>query len=277
MAIFRRNPANPARRTGEPLKTRSKSFSSSEASHSNAGFTSSSRGSSSGSCRDRRFTIPRANILADIAAKDLPPHARHQFRCNRTLVFDSQIRNALRRIHLVRRDQRASGTRIEAPRACPAMILDQQLRCFLFWTEIQRGQQHREKSKRSQLRMNEAGVLSRPSQSSCRRQRAFYHWSRVDIGSRFKHTELLAQFRIEILQSLQQHLVIIARPAIAICVYAAAPRIARNPPTLLIVGFGRERRPAMIVRKAHNGRPRPAKWRGHTRAQQFTALLARDR
>ena len=42
--------------------------------------------------------------------------------------------------------------------------------------------------------MNEARVLSRPSQSRRRRQRAFYHRSRVDIGSRFKLTKVLRNF-----------------------------------------------------------------------------------
>ena len=86
--------------------------------------------------------------------------------------------------------------------------------------------------------MNEASVFSRPSQACCCCQRAFDNWSRIDISARFKRAELLAQFRIESLEALQQHLVIIARPAFTFFIDAAAPRVTRNPSTPWIVRFG---------------------------------------
>ena len=73
--------SRPAHRRAVEL--RSNSASSIAASHSSAGFTSSVRASNSGSAAERRFAIPRANILADVAAEDLPPHALHQLRRNR--------------------------------------------------------------------------------------------------------------------------------------------------------------------------------------------------
>src|SRR4029077_5695858 len=50
----------------------------------------------------RSFAVPRADVLADVAAEDVPAHAFAQFIRNRSTLFDAEIRDALVRVELVR-------------------------------------------------------------------------------------------------------------------------------------------------------------------------------
>ncbi len=148
-ATLRRRPRKPVRRTGEPLKFSSNSASSIPASHSSAGLTSSVLASSSGSELSGAFAIPRAHVLADIAPKNLPSHTLHQPLRNRPAMLDGQVRNALCRIHSVGFNQGISGTGFNATPAASAAIRNRKLRRVS--VDLKRGQQHREKTIRTEL------------------------------------------------------------------------------------------------------------------------------
>src|SRR5206468_11198417 len=105
-------------------------------------------------------------------------------------------------------------------------------------TGFEASQEHRKKSKRSELGMNEGGVFPCPSQACCCCQRAFDNWSRIDIGARFKRTEVLAQFCIESLETLEQHFVIIAGAAFPFFIDAAGPCVTRDPPAPRVLCLG---------------------------------------
>src|SRR6185295_15253523 len=62
----------------------------------------------------RCFMIPRANILADVAAEQPFAHAATQLKRNRISQFDCQITDALSRIEHVRIYERLRRTSIEA-------------------------------------------------------------------------------------------------------------------------------------------------------------------
>ena len=77
---------------------------------------------SCGSSLDRRLPVPRANILADIAAKNLPPYLRPQLNRNLTPLFNGQIGDAKARIHLIRSGQRSRRTCLDAAPAASAPV-----------------------------------------------------------------------------------------------------------------------------------------------------------
>ena len=229
MAMLRRIPRKPARRTGEPLKTRSNDARQVKPATRARDSPAPPRGSNSastaiGALRFHGHTswqMSHPNTCRPIrsinsgAISPLCSMVRYEMHLVASILYgaiNAPVGQASRhRVHVPHRSGRA-------------------LRCFLLWTCFEAGQQHREKSKRSQLRMNEARVFPRPSQPCCRCQRALHYWSRIHVCTRFKLAVPLTQFCIESLQPLQQHLVIVARSAIAIRIHAAAPRIARNPP-----------------------------------------------
>ena len=61
------------------------------------------------------------------------------------------------------------------------MIANEELRSFVFRTHIKTGEQHCEKSERSEFRMNEAGVLSGPPEACGGRELALYDRAGIDI------------------------------------------------------------------------------------------------
>src|ERR1700757_55946 len=99
-------------------------------------------------CTDRSSPrrIPRAHILADVAAEDLTAHAFHQLGAARSLVLDCQVRDATRRVHLIWLEKGARRAGVEAPPAASAAVRKEKLRHISF-VDRQRGQQDREKSK----------------------------------------------------------------------------------------------------------------------------------
>jgi hypothetical protein len=117
------------------------------------------------------------------------------------------------------------------------MIRDQ-LRGFPFWTYFDAGQQHREKSKRPELRMNEAGILARPSEACCDGKRSLDNRTGIDISTRFEFAKVFSQFRIESFETLEQHLVIIAGPPLAFFIDTRRPCVTRDPPTPWVLRFG---------------------------------------
>ena len=106
-----------------------------------------SRGKRPGRCRSRRPACPCPAINSGAIGP---------------LVLDGQVGNAPRRIHLMRRNQRAGGASLQTPAAASAATGRRQRRFFLFC--LKRSKQHRQKAKRTKLRMDQAGVLSLPTQ-----------------------------------------------------------------------------------------------------------------
>ena len=75
-----------------------------------------------GSLRGRSSAVPRADILADVATKQVPAHTVTQFLGNGPSLFDSEIRDALVRIEVVGAKESVGRARIETAGASPAAI-----------------------------------------------------------------------------------------------------------------------------------------------------------
>src|SRR5207302_9992644 len=80
--------------------------------------------------RNRHLPVPGADILADVASEDMASDAVAQlliFR-KRAALLNREIRDALIRIELVRRNERVRGTSLDASRATAAAIRRRQTR-----------------------------------------------------------------------------------------------------------------------------------------------------
>src|SRR5205807_9655209 len=75
-----------------------------------------------GSLRGRSSAVPRADILADVATKQVPAHTVTQFLGNGASLFDSEIRDALVRIEAVGAKESVGRARVETAGAGSAAI-----------------------------------------------------------------------------------------------------------------------------------------------------------
>lgn len=66
--------------------------------------------------------VPRANLLADVAAKEVIAHHRGLLRRVAALELDGQVRDAPTRIQHVQFDEGGCGTGIQTARARAAVI-----------------------------------------------------------------------------------------------------------------------------------------------------------
>ena len=75
-----------------------------------------------GQSRHRCMPVPWADILADVAAENLPANTWAQFLRNRVAQLDGQIRNALGRIHFIGRRKSIRWARVQASCARAAVV-----------------------------------------------------------------------------------------------------------------------------------------------------------
>src|SRR5262245_37527146 len=66
--------------------------------------------------------VPRADLLADVAAEEPHPDFRSELARNRATIFDRQIGNALARLHHIAIFERVRRAQIQALAASTAML-----------------------------------------------------------------------------------------------------------------------------------------------------------
>ncbi len=91
--------------------------------------------------------------------------------------FDREISDATGGVHLVRERQRAGWTGVKATGATAAAVRRGQV-----GRQRQRGQQNAEKNPRSELLIDDAGVLAHPTDAGIARQDALHHRSGIDVA-----------------------------------------------------------------------------------------------
>ena len=193
------------------------------------------------------FAIPRTDVLADIAAKHMPPQFfTHGFR-NRTSLLDSQIGNAQVRIQLIRSDQRVSRTGVDTAHARAATIRRRQV-----WRQLEGCEDHAEKQPRSQLLMDGAGIFARPADARVLCVNAIGQRTGIDIT-----TSRNAVVRNAIQARPQRSLHLPQPPQDRIVIILPAPGIAGNPPPGCIPAFRRVRMGRIVVCRTDNDAPSP--------------------
>src|SRR5260370_5285078 len=115
--------------------------------------------------RHRRLAIPRANVLADVAADDRVSHLRPQLLWDRPTQLDREVGNALARIQHVRRCKRLRGASIQTQPAIPAQISSRRFARRKRRWEFKRSDNHTKKQPRAKLLVDQAPVFRQPAAS----------------------------------------------------------------------------------------------------------------
>jgi len=111
-----------------------------------------------GRIRYRRFAIPWADVLADIAAEDMPSHSVAHLFGNRAALFDREIGDTLVGVELVRCNQRVGWAGIDASCASTAAIGRGNI-----GLEFEGRQDNAQEQPRTQFLVEDAGVLADPA------------------------------------------------------------------------------------------------------------------
>src|SRR5205823_11528146 len=128
--------------------------------------------------RPRRRRIPRTHFLADVAAVYVRADGGTHCLGDVAAQLDREIRDAAIRVEDARRDDRTGRTRLEAQRARAAAIERREVDL-----ERQTANDHAEENPRSDLGIDDAGVLPDPPDAGVLRIDALLHRSCVDVGA----------------------------------------------------------------------------------------------
>ena len=160
---------------------------------------------------NRRARIPRAHVLADVAAKNIFAHLRAKRFWHDPAQFDIQIRNAtpcVQHILFSRRNQRLRRTGFDASRARSAAVRGRGIRL-----KLKRSYDFPQKKPRSQRLIDQTRIFANPSQPGRARITALQQRSRIHANlelMRFDFSDFLRQP----LQTLSQDLMIIPPPRV---------------------------------------------------------------
>ena len=107
------------------------------------------------------FSIPRADVLADVAAEDLAADGGAEICGNASLLFDGEVRDAAGGIHLMRGDERVGGAGVDAAGAGAAAVGRDGKDCAV--GDGDRRDDDAEQKPGAELLINDAGVLADPA------------------------------------------------------------------------------------------------------------------
>ena len=215
----------------------------------------------------RGTAIPGADILANVAAKDLTTHVGTERLSNGAALFYGQVRDTQARIHLVGSNQGAGRAGIDASRAAAAAIFRHPKGHRR--RQLQRGENHTQKEPGSELLIEYAGVLSDPANAGVLGVNALDQGAGIHVAAGLKGAERPLQALFQLLQATKQNVVVIGRlPGIA------CPGVAGDP-----AGFGRggidgSGRVGVVIGGANNDGARPRHGNTQRRAQRAVSLVA---
>src|ERR1017187_9318843 len=100
--------------------------------------------------RYRGAIVPRANVLADVAAEYVASHRLAKFSWNAVAQFDGQVGNTSPGVHEIGFMQRVCRTSVQAAAATAAQVRRRRT-LRQRWRELQRCENHAKKEKGTQL------------------------------------------------------------------------------------------------------------------------------
>src|SRR5207248_10183964 len=131
--------------------------------------------------RRRGLRVPWADFLTYVAAVHAGPDSRVQGIGNRAAELNREVRHAARRIEYAGSDQRLRRARLEAQRARAASIERRRV-----GVERQAAQDFTEEQPRSEIGIDDAGILADPADAGVLRVHALLHGARVDVRPRLE-------------------------------------------------------------------------------------------
>src|SRR5258708_8187366 len=102
------------------------------------------------------LVVPRTDVLADVATKDVVSHLVSEFQRNLTTLFNCQVSDAAAGVQLARGDNGVRGTSVNSSGATSATV-----RYRDSWREIERSKYDSPKKKRAQLARDHARIFSK--------------------------------------------------------------------------------------------------------------------
>jgi hypothetical protein len=132
--------------------------------------------------RERRFAIPRANILANIATDYGVTEGRAQIFWNRGAQFDGEVRNAAAGIENIRRGESLGWARVETERAGAAAVGRGRFVRLERGSKFERSDDDAEKKPGAQVLVDQASIFREPTEPGIFCCDAFDDRAGIDVG-----------------------------------------------------------------------------------------------
>src|SRR5215469_11529943 len=133
--------------------------------------------------RDGSTAVPRANVLTNVAPKDMIAHGLAKFLRNPAAQFDGQVGNAPARVQNIRFDKRLRGTSIETLSAVSAQIRRGYFSFAKRWPQIQSGENDAKEEVRAERFVQQQRILAEPTQARVFGEHALLNWPCIHVGA----------------------------------------------------------------------------------------------
>src|SRR5437660_328509 len=154
------------------------------------------------------LVVPWTDVLADITAKDVMPDGFAEFFWNVAALLNSEISDAAAGVHLAGCEDGLCGTGIDTARATSATVSRRHI-----GLEFQRGQHHTQEEPRTQLLIDDAGVLANPAYARIFGIDAFHDGTGIHITAGFRMYSMLKRQvpdrSFHLLQSFHERVMIV--------------------------------------------------------------------
>ena len=171
---------------------------------------------------DRSAAVPGADVLADIAAEDLPADGLAKLLGDGALLLDGEVGDAARGVHLVRGHERVGGAGVDAARAASAAI-GRDLK-FCSGGHRKRGDDDAEQQPRTQLLIDDAGIFADPADACLGGHGPLDERAGVDVAAGLAG-EALEQGGFDLTQTAEELIVIVGGDEF-VCRFASVSRAA---------------------------------------------------
>src|SRR5690349_13569589 len=121
--------------------------------------------------------IPRADVLADVAAEHPVPHLLALGRSELAVVLDREVRDARAGVEIAGPDERLRRTGVKTARARAAPIGFERR----IGLDVRVSQHNADERERADLRTNEHHVLADPAQARELRELTLGNWTGIDV------------------------------------------------------------------------------------------------
>src|SRR5216684_6273864 len=126
----------------------------------------------------RSLTVPGADILADVASKNILADACPQLLGNRSPLLDREIGNALGGIEFIGTDKSVGRTSLDTAGAAPTAVGSRQIRC-----KFERRQDHAQEKPRTLSLIDDASIFADPPHAGVLRVDTLNNRPGVDVGA----------------------------------------------------------------------------------------------
>ncbi len=219
---------------------------------------------------DGRAAVPRADLLADVAAKDVAADSGVEIVGDGSLVLDGEVGDAARGVHTARVGRVEQGlcrAGVDAGGAGAAAV-GMQLEGWLRG-EWERGGDGGEEEPGAELLVDEAGVAADPAETGAGGEVALEEWASVDVAAGLAGSDDL-EVGLDGAETAQKVVVVIDGIAFGV----AIPGVAGDPASGFWRGVDGARTSGVVVEGTHDDRFRP--WNGvlDSGAEELALLVA---